>query len=1086
MRLYAFGQTEVQAQQIIQPGTASTETRESLHLDNELDLRCKFPLPVERIGVALLTSLIVLLSGKFKCPQILNDGNGWSRSSLVASQRLQSPGDMNAKAVQSNRHAPAQSTSGSLHGGPSLGCRDCFRFFISAVVELISFRLARDADVLPLNFRTFVNRPICSSEVANVDDMHSIATVPVQLTAIDVQLTATGKLLLSTTSRLQLSVYPAHHFTAAQETRDPLGQPVLVRIAPNGTIARLLRKTTEPGTRTVNNTKNQFWRSKVIAWLGRKGISLNGLDQDSYWESILIPVNELYLSGTVSIQNTSKEAITVEWPTSLCLRYATLPPSGLDFSPRSRDGLDQNADDACNKWFRSRTNHGFQDPIDFAFDWLMTKSKRDEEMEARRARRLEEQEIQRNDEELSFSLVDVQLSPSSLVAVFGDHQTASAMYPTPPDGLFSQKANGSSPMETDTGQAFQTHDSRQSSTGIPPHTDDLRPSETTSGAFNSMGPAYIVDHESEDNKYANNNKDFNETGITDADFNFFDQPHRAVDKKMLEADNYTPEAQQDVLQPGTRNVHMQRSQAMETDEEFQQLHHVSNIKNTDEIAQLCRPNETRPSNVYESQIKSGSVNSRSLSTPPLNPLLIKQSSIQAPGSFICSQRDVSHPHRRENNFETVAFDPKFDIADKKYRLDGRFGHTVDRHSSLPILPIEGNEVEFRPAEVPTLGWRPTKSPLRPRRDYGTSHSENHANLPLGVKSTFSHDGGHKAFNKHSSWNAGGSISSSFNVPKSKRRKPSSYTPAGLLSGSATGTTSDAGGSPKNGLEDVSLFNSPDYMILLQDSLFEPNAADWSLLDYPPPDFEDHSNDAALFPIFGGYDYIASAQLVVEQVALSTLNQITRAEFQISAKDSCFNGAIKPSNNQAVQKAILGNFPSATMLNLTGLASIQGTLPEPAAPGKLQPRPVLRRSNTPNTNSSATGFGAEPTFAIQTPLVRLQKTDAMWDMMPTAIPFWETLGLGPASGPKNILAWCIYPFSEGLESHIVRFLDTIENTYQSFKLGNHARGEDTSDFQNGLVPVRVATRASVKHIMEGIREMSTRLGSSTQAFVWACY
>jgi len=43
LRLYAFGQTEVQAQQTVQPGTASTEARVSLHLDSELDLRCKFP-----------------------------------------------------------------------------------------------------------------------------------------------------------------------------------------------------------------------------------------------------------------------------------------------------------------------------------------------------------------------------------------------------------------------------------------------------------------------------------------------------------------------------------------------------------------------------------------------------------------------------------------------------------------------------------------------------------------------------------------------------------------------------------------------------------------------------------------------------------------------------------------------------------------------------------------------------------------------------------------------------------------------------------------------------------------------------------
>lgn len=125
-------------------------------------------------------------------------------------------------------------------------------------------------------------------------------------------------------------------------------------------------------------------------------------------------------------------------------------------------------------------------------------------------------------------------------------------------------------------------------------------------------------------------------------------------------------------------------------------------------------------------------------------------------------------------------------------------------------------------------------------------------------------------------------------------------------------------------------------------------------------------------------------------------------------------------------------------------------------------------------------GANPTianliFPLPSPHMRVRKSEALWDLLPPAVAFWEPLGLEPASGPKNVMAYCVYPSSDGLEGPVSNFLDSIGSTYESCKLGTHTRGDDLEDVSNGLVPVKFSADPSLDAVTEALSDRCQQLG-----------
>jgi mediator of RNA polymerase II transcription subunit 13 len=75
-------------------------------------------------------------------------------------------------------------------------------------------------------------------------------------------------------------------------------------------------------------------------------------------------------------------------------------------------------------------------------------------------------------------------------------------------------------------------------------------------------------------------------------------------------------------------------------------------------------------------------------------------------------------------------------------------------------------------------------------------------------------------------------------------------------------------------------------------------------------------------------------------------------------------------------------------------------------------------------------------------------------------FWETLGLAPASGPKNIMSYIILPGNDDLKAQALKFLEYLGATYESCKLGTHSQGES----KGGIIPLRATQENNSCEVM----------------------
>ena len=74
-----------------------------------------------------------------------------------------------------------------------------------------------------------------------------------------------------------------------------------------------------------------------------------------------------------------------------------------------------------------------------------------------------------------------------------------------------------------------------------------------------------------------------------------------------------------------------------------------------------------------------------------------------------------------------------------------------------------------------------------------------------------------------------------------------------------------------------------------------------------------------------------------------------------------------------------------------------------------------------------------------PFTLIKRIDTSMDILPSALSFWEELGLQPASGSKDVLGVCIAPdlkTSKHLWKPIRTFLEMMTDAYQACNLGTH--------------------------------------------------
>ncbi|KAI9069534.1 hypothetical protein FKP32DRAFT_1559466 [Trametes sanguinea] len=104
--------------------------------------------------------------------------------------------------------------------------------------------------------------------------------------------------------------------------------------------------------------------------------------------------------------------------------------------------------------------------------------------------------------------------------------------------------------------------------------------------------------------------------------------------------------------------------------------------------------------------------------------------------------------------------------------------------------------------------------------------------------------------------------------------------------------------------------------------------------------------------------------------------------------------------------------------------------------------------------------AESTVSLRPmtpPMLAVGKDEAIIQLSPTSLRFWEKLGLVPRAGPKDITAFVFYEGSdEEREMEIEGWLGKVSAAYSAKGFGSHVAGISSHCTKPGLVPTRFDT------------------------------
>ncbi|KAF8803912.1 hypothetical protein BYT27DRAFT_6723764 [Phlegmacium glaucopus] len=98
--------------------------------------------------------------------------------------------------------------------------------------------------------------------------------------------------------------------------------------------------------------------------------------------------------------------------------------------------------------------------------------------------------------------------------------------------------------------------------------------------------------------------------------------------------------------------------------------------------------------------------------------------------------------------------------------------------------------------------------------------------------------------------------------------------------------------------------------------------------------------------------------------------------------------------------------------------------------------------------------SQPLQALETPMIAIGKGDAVIHVLPTALRFWEKLGLGPKGGRKDLSAFVIFEEDgEQRQTQMENWLVSVGNVYQGKHFGSLSPGKSSVCPKDGLVPLR---------------------------------
>ncbi|KAK0370625.1 hypothetical protein CLIM01_12013 [Colletotrichum limetticola] len=988
---------------------------------------------------------ISLFKGRAQGQQASNTPTSSSSSNSALDLSLRNPQMGNSGPPSSSDPDSKPPSAGALDskGTGSVPIKEAYEQFIMAVLSTTSASFCNRVSAIPLNHRTVLlpSKVTRDGQTERAQDTESAV-----VGTFRVYLTTTGALVIS------LSLSCCEGLLSVNEPSSPsqlaLGSQILA--APFGVLANYqgfvggglsypelgLGQTPDAQLWRNADARSSQWRETCIKILQSRGLS-PALLQSCPWIALQMLRRKPGESKAEGKSTPLLSAVaTVSWPAVLCFRKKSVT---LARSNGLGDSVLLAQDETSDFLNEART--WFQLGVDR--DEKVTKRKKEREAAASKEASAAASSHQPNGH-----------SPLGLRRA-SNAAAAGAMYPTPPDGVQnplgitpSMDGTTSSPgapgvtmavVDIDTTMTDATvhdattmhgtlqHDSYADGWHSNEHANEHANEHSNE---NGKGRAdSFTGGDNDDNLFGDMGPDmFGDTDITDADFNFFDEEGDDLDLSGL-PDLGMPDGPPmpavlpvpmpepaKLLPPPVEDTKPEPSPPIFTKPELKHARSTlmdegKQRSNTDRAGGMKRESSPFDPDIVYKRVRASLADIRS-----------------APQST---------PARKGSIFDSVDFDPVLPLVNKKYEQGGRF----DWKPTLQGLPQESNNQPLHQGPPTTdylrrhgKGRKPLKQPEHTNALIRTI-TGNLENSSL-IASPGKGDDLASDADDISLVSDQDDSSTSEDEPTSPFK--SSIRRLNLDDDVASHVTS---------LRDIESVEDSDPTLALDlPKLAKAEASEMLITKY----FE----DAESLPIhlsLPDEDTITVAQIVTEQAVTGNLrirdahaNTLNSAIIPETRRQLSSLGRTALQALREVIPACLGDFNTC---NFKGVVEIPD-VPLLGPPNRLHPRPVNPRDNNtepPKPNNL---------FQIPAPHMELRRAEARLSVLPASVQFWESLGLGPAQGTKDVNVVCVFPHWDGMSDVAAAFLDRMRNVYELLKLGSFERLATSSKVADGLLPYEV--------------------------------
>ncbi|PTB77810.1 hypothetical protein M440DRAFT_1224306 [Trichoderma longibrachiatum ATCC 18648] len=942
--------------------------------------------------------------------------------------------------------------------------RTLYEKFITSVLSTLSTTFCRRMGAIPLNYRTVLLSP-----TAYDAQPHAVAVArPQILGTFRVNLTTTGAMMISlalTKCRGILSLDDAVPSGLAPPGYSVLAAPFGIMTAAQSSVSGGDGSTSlaqTPMTQFFNfrggvDGQESVWKQACLRFLNFRGIAATTLE-GCLWVNLLVPKPKNPDSRGDQRLASTNSSFTLPWPRRLCFRK-----KNVDISSTSRvvDAVLSGHEES-------------HDPLGNARGWYASVTEREEKAKRameRAANILKEQNQQAESKTPRLS----GLSPVALQRP--NTATAGIMYPTPPDGV--HQPNGvtpsldgtlsspgnplSAPVVTEADAIVQNE---------PPNGDSLDQPLEFAESKRQRGDSNLLGDDDQIFGGDVGGDIFDDNDITEADFNFFDERPGDIATDMPMADMPgselalppPPQTVEGAVILGDTAPHPPVSMPAPLP------HHPPAPFSASTAAQAATPafapipplpppphatlppppppasqdravfakpelKHARSQNEDQGRRNRGDirVTPAKRESSPFDPYAVfkrVRASLKMPNH---DSQGASQPtSRKAKIFESLDFDPALPLINKKYEQGGFY----DPSALSKVEKMEKPNSDHR--AVPETDYLKRHGKVN-RRARERPMTRGAMNKPY---SAFELQG-----STGSPMKLDGSISEGEDSSLESDQDDSSY-------------ASDESGSPHkasirliNGDDDIlsqitSLrdgdIEEPDHQLAMELPRLSKSDTSGPPLSSLFSDPEPLTLDMAL----SDDDMIQIAQIVTEQAATGGLDIFRASEFEpptLSASQKRQELSNYGRDAFHTLEEVVAQFFGDTMpMRLKGLLDIQD-LP---LLSQFQPRQMPGREG----NSEAMKPGN--LYQIPSPHLEVQRADTKLSVLPSAVSFWESLGLSPSSGSKNINAICVFPGWPGMGDNVQTFLDRVKSVYEFLKLGTFEIMPLGADMDPGLLPYEV--------------------------------